>query len=453
MHTEAVFEDIANHIEKELEKANSSIVIAVAWFTNRNLFDTLLQKAKQGCTVQLMITDDEINSNSQIDYALLGSHNSCFYKIGNDVKTLMHNKFCVIDNSVVITGSYNWSYKAETNHENIVIHYDDHQLARQFIAEFNYIKSIYFPEKADTSTSSLNEIIKRLEVLQHFIVLEDFEDIEYATTKLKKNRAEQAVDEIVKLVEQQLYRKAVESIQKFIAQYRQLAVWDNPEMNALKLELKITENQINAFENEKTDLEKTINDFQYRHTKELGELILNILKLQKEKFKADKKRFEEAENDYNDYQKQYETEIKRNVIELQPEEQKELKKQYKSASMLCHPDKFVNEPPEIQQQAERLFKELNDANSRNDLNRVKEILNNLQKGQLTVSENKISDKDLLIQTLNCLKQKLTRLQKEIEHIKESEVYQQICSIADWDSYFQNHKELLQQELEDLQNER
>lgn len=244
----------------------------------------------------------------------------------------------------------------------------------------------------------------------------------------------------------------MESIQKFIAQYRQLAVWDNPEVNALKLELKITENQINAFENEKTDLEKTINDFQYRHTKELGELILNILKLQKEKFKTNEKRFEEAENDYNEYQKQYEIEIKREVFELQPEEQKELKKQYKSASMLCHPDKFVNEPPEIQQQAEQLFKELNDANSRNDLNRVKEILNNLQKGLLTVNENKISDKDLLVQTLNRLKQKLTRLQKEIEHIKESEVYQQISSIADWDSYFQNHKELLQQELKDLQNE-
>lgn len=38
MHTEAVFEDIAKRIEKELNKAESSIIIAVAWFTNKNLF-------------------------------------------------------------------------------------------------------------------------------------------------------------------------------------------------------------------------------------------------------------------------------------------------------------------------------------------------------------------------------------------------------------------------------
>ena len=38
MHTEAVFEDIATHIEHELSNAQSSIIIAVAWFTNKNLF-------------------------------------------------------------------------------------------------------------------------------------------------------------------------------------------------------------------------------------------------------------------------------------------------------------------------------------------------------------------------------------------------------------------------------
>lgn len=38
MHTEAIFEDIAKRIETELNKAQSSIVIAVAWFTNKNLF-------------------------------------------------------------------------------------------------------------------------------------------------------------------------------------------------------------------------------------------------------------------------------------------------------------------------------------------------------------------------------------------------------------------------------
>ena len=48
----------------------------------------------------------------------------------------MHHKFCVIDHDVVITGSYNWGYKAENKSENIVVTSDDSSLAEQFIQEF-----------------------------------------------------------------------------------------------------------------------------------------------------------------------------------------------------------------------------------------------------------------------------------------------------------------------------
>ena len=40
----------------------------------------------------------------------------------NTKKILMHNKFCIFDKEALITGSYNWTYYAETrNIENIVI--------------------------------------------------------------------------------------------------------------------------------------------------------------------------------------------------------------------------------------------------------------------------------------------------------------------------------------------
>ena len=36
--------------------------------------------------------------------------------------SLMHNKYAVIDENIVITGSFNWTNKAvNVNHENIVI--------------------------------------------------------------------------------------------------------------------------------------------------------------------------------------------------------------------------------------------------------------------------------------------------------------------------------------------
>jgi hypothetical protein len=36
-------------------------------------------------------------------------------------KPFLHHKFCIIDNTVIINGSYNWSYAARSNEENITI--------------------------------------------------------------------------------------------------------------------------------------------------------------------------------------------------------------------------------------------------------------------------------------------------------------------------------------------
>lgn len=33
----------------------------------------------------------------------------------------LHNKFCIIDYSIIINGSYNWTYSAINNEENILI--------------------------------------------------------------------------------------------------------------------------------------------------------------------------------------------------------------------------------------------------------------------------------------------------------------------------------------------
>lgn len=111
MQTEALFENIADRIEQELTQAEQSIYIAVAWFTNPRLFNALLDKAKQGITVQLLISNDPINQQSPIDYSGLNIGNSVAYMIGDGKDDLMHNKFCVIDEYTVINGSYNWSKK------------------------------------------------------------------------------------------------------------------------------------------------------------------------------------------------------------------------------------------------------------------------------------------------------------------------------------------------------
>ncbi len=50
----------------------------------------------------------------------------------------MHNKFAVIDRSIVITGSYNWTVTAErVNHENLLIFSNAPKVAEAYLREFN----------------------------------------------------------------------------------------------------------------------------------------------------------------------------------------------------------------------------------------------------------------------------------------------------------------------------
>jgi hypothetical protein len=454
MQTEAVFDNIAERILQEINAAQKSVFIAVAWFTNKNLFNTLLKKANKGCTINLIISNDRINQNSNIDFDQLFSSNSKVYKIGNGETELMHNKFCIIDYSTVITGSYNWSYKAESNFENVIITNNDTALAEQFIREFNNIRKQYYPDDfKEKIIFPLNTIIKRLEILKNYILLEDVEELEKETLKLRQYEFNSDLFEIIDDIRKNEFASAINKIQFFISNNQQLSIWTDPEIAALKIEIKNLENQLNAFDNEKIELEKLLSEFQHRHTIELGEIILDILKLRKLKFRTNKKKYDEAEKDEQQYNERYRTEKEKEIFELTEEQKSILKKKFRKATVLCHPDKFTNEPIEIQKQAEEIFKELNEANSKNDIQRVSEILANLEKGILSLSKgDKLTDKDLLKETVNRLRVKIKKLEGEIIVIKESETYNIIIAISDWNEYFKTTKERLKRELQELRLE-
>ena len=454
MITEAVFENIAVRIVLEIDKAQNSIFIAVAWFTNRNIFNVLQRKAKEGCQINLMYSADHINENSSIDFDLLKTKNSNVFPIGDGDHDLMHNKFCVIDHCTVITGSYNWSNKAESNHENITITNGVTSLAEQFVSEFNKIRQRYYPEIETQKTEfPLSKIIKRLEIIKNFVILEEIDEISRSASKLEQYIFNSDIDEIIDLIQKEDFGDAIHKIESFINKNQQLSIWSDPEIAALKLEIKNLENQINAFDNEKTELEKTLADFQHQHSIELGEIILEILKLRKIKFKDDKEKFEEAKRDEEEYQGQFEAEKEKDIQDLNEEQKKELKKKFRKATTLCHPDKFSNAPIAVQKQAEEIFKELNEANAKNDLTRVTEILENLEKGILKSEKgDSISDKEILRATINRLKAKLKNIEFEILNIKQSDTFKTVSSIEDWDIYFEQTKEKLKSELEELKKE-
>ena len=174
------------------------------------------------------------------------------------------------------------------------------------------------------------------------------------------------------------------------------------------------------------------------------------MKLRKLKFKSDKTKYEEAENDERQYREQVDTEKEKEIFELTDEQKLELKKKFRKATVLCHPDKVADE---FKEAAQRIFIELKQAYDANDLKKVSEILDDLEKGNFfkTKSET-VQEKDLLKAAIAKLKRQIKILETEIITIKESETFKTIISIEDWDDYFQRTKEKLQRELEELQLE-
>ena len=133
------FEDIELYITEELMKAQTTIRVAVAWFTNKRLLSILKFKQKNGVKVEIIINDDNINRNALDFKSLLNIGGEVLFTKSS--KSLMHCKFCVIDDNVLITGSYNWTTKAEeSNKEQITISCGDIEEIRKFNNEFYEIK-------------------------------------------------------------------------------------------------------------------------------------------------------------------------------------------------------------------------------------------------------------------------------------------------------------------------
>lgn len=162
MKSKLFFFDIESKIISNLINAKKNVKIAVAWFTNPTIFNILERLIENNIEIELILADEKLNfTNAKINFQKL-IDKKVTVKISK-FPNLMHNKFCVIDNRILITGSYNWTLKAEkSNYENIIISTDE-KLVDEFLNYFDYLKN-NLETISKISTIKFNEYLNNKEI-------------------------------------------------------------------------------------------------------------------------------------------------------------------------------------------------------------------------------------------------------------------------------------------------
>ena len=111
--------------------------IAIFTFTRDSIAKAILEALQRGVKVRC-IGDDGNSKVKGSDVRLLASFGiPC--KTDNNFRFHMHNKMAIIDNSVVITGSFNWTNQAINKNQDNILFIEDKKIANQYTDYFNQI--------------------------------------------------------------------------------------------------------------------------------------------------------------------------------------------------------------------------------------------------------------------------------------------------------------------------
>jgi len=129
----SLYDNPQKEIIKNINQAEAFINIAMYIFTDKEITLPLIKARERGVKVRLYLDKE------QVDYKYSQSR----FLVQKGIKTrvssnnyIMHNKFAIIDNRILLTGSYNWTFSANNrNDENLMV-IDDPEIIEIFQNQF-----------------------------------------------------------------------------------------------------------------------------------------------------------------------------------------------------------------------------------------------------------------------------------------------------------------------------
>jgi DNA uptake protein ComE-like DNA-binding protein len=115
-------------IIKNINQAEASINIAMYTFTDKEIALSLANAQNRGVKVRVYLDRSQIGSTYSISRLLVQKGIKVRISTNNYI---MHHKFAIIDNHLLLTGSYNWTFAANNkNEENLMVIDDPEVIAR-----------------------------------------------------------------------------------------------------------------------------------------------------------------------------------------------------------------------------------------------------------------------------------------------------------------------------------
>lgn len=465
MELKAHFSNIHNVIIGHLEQAQSEIVAAIAWFTDRDIFEVLCKKARAGVKVTVALIGDDINKGGGgLSFEKLRSLGGQVILLppGGRNEPIMHHKFCVIDGSTVVTGSYNWSQKARSNDENITVVTDSTDFAGKYLDTFESIlvrTGHGVSVEVDTDAAR-----RRLEMIRNLVLLGEQDDVPTHVRKLRPVAEALGISKIITVLDSGEFKAALEEIDSYLRKATALVPTELVETTRLRFQLEVLELRLESLADEKVELERRLITFNRRHDAALGDAIQRILKARvqlaqliaiKQKRSKGQEEAEaeatarDAEEAYEDYSRHHD-ELQRAepLPALDEDDERELKSLYRKTCSLCHPDKFTEEKKAA---AHCAFVELQEAFKDNNLSRVREIHKALKAAGLPETRSTtLSKSEALRAAIAEMEYAIASLISELKALQESDSAKLVdeagATEADWQLFLERQRETLEIEL-------
>jgi phosphatidylserine/phosphatidylglycerophosphate/cardiolipin synthase-like enzyme len=134
---------LADHLLELINKEEKSIRVAIYGFTHYRIATALINAKKRGVKVEVLIDPFSIGTKTPIKRLVdagIAVHVFSPKNVPEGKHPLLHDKFCVFGETLVWTGSFNFTYSADTQHQENAVLIDDKEIVERFSKKFASIK-------------------------------------------------------------------------------------------------------------------------------------------------------------------------------------------------------------------------------------------------------------------------------------------------------------------------